>query len=235
MKVLHQNNTHVWYDELLISDPEKSLFDVEYWQRQNAVVGSATGRGTTWFIQLDSMQAALRHYRRGGLFGKLVKDNYWFSGWEKTRSAQEFQLLQTLSEAGVNVPKPIAARAVRTGFTYQADLLSQRIPNAKDLVGILQEQALSADIYQKIGQEIAKMHNVGVNHTDLNIHNILLDADKKIWIIDFDKCARQSGFEWQNANIDRLLRSFRKEREKCGIHWQEDDFTHVLLEYKRNT
>nr|WP_319555503.1 3-deoxy-D-manno-octulosonic acid kinase [uncultured Vibrio sp.] len=232
MKLFHHNSTRVWYDESLVSEPEKALFDIEYWQSQNAVVGSATGRGTTWFVQLDTMQAALRHYQRGGLFGKLVKDNYWFSGWEKTRSVQEFQLLLMLTEAGVNVPKPIAARAVKTGLTYQADLLSERIPNAKDLVSVLQEQSLSAAMYQQIGQEIAKMHNAGVNHTDLNIHNILIDADEKVWIIDFDKCYQQAGSGWQKNNLDRLLRSFSKEQRKRAIHWQEDEFNHLLAGYK---
>ncbi|CAH0530980.1 3-deoxy-D-manno-octulosonic acid kinase [Allocatenococcus thiocycli] len=232
MKLFHHGNTRVWYDESLVSEPEKALFDIEYWQSLNAVVGSATGRGTTWFVQLDTMQAALRHYRRGGLFGKLVKDHYWFSGWDKTRSAEEFQLLLTLTEAGVNVPKPIAARAVKTGLTYQADLLSGRIPNAKDLVSILQEQALPAETYRKVGQEIAKMHGAGVNHTDLNIHNILIDTHEKVWIIDFDKCCQQAGSEWQRTNLDRLLRSFRKEQRKRSIHWQEDEFNHLLAGYK---
>lgn len=232
MKLFHHDNTRVWYDESLVSEPEKALFDIEYWQSHNAVVGSATGRGTTWFVQLNSIQAALRHYRRGGLFGKLVKDNYWFSGWEKTRSAQEYQLLLMLTEAGVHVPKPIAARAVKTGLTYQADLLSERIPNAKDLVSILQEQVLSAERYQKIGQEIAKMHDAGVNHTDLNIHNILLDANDRVWLIDFDKCCQQAGSDWQKNNLDRLLRSFRKERHKRSIHWHEEEFNHLLAGYK---
>nr|WP_321278038.1 3-deoxy-D-manno-octulosonic acid kinase [uncultured Vibrio sp.] len=232
MKLFHHGNTRIWYDESLVSEPEQALFDIEYWQSQNAVVGSATGRGTTWFVQLDTMQAALRHYRRGGLFGKLVKDHYWFSGWDKTRSAEEFQLLLTLTEAGVNVPKPIAARAVKTGLTYQADLLSERIPNAKDLVSILQEQALPAETYRKVGQEIAKMHGAGVNHTDLNIHNVLLDANDKVWLIDFDKCYQQTGSDWQKNNLDRLLRSFRKEQRKRAIHWQEDEFNHLLAEYK---
>lgn len=232
MKLFHHGNTRVWYDESLVSEPEKALFDIEYWQSLNAVVGSATGRGTTWFVQLDTMQAALRHYRRGGLFGKLVKDHYWFSGWDKTRSAEEFQLLLTLTEAGVNVPKPIAARAVKTGLTYQADLLSERIPNAKDLVSILQEQALPAETYRKVGQEIAKMHGADVNHTDLNIHNILIDTHEKVWIIDFDKCCQQAGSEWQRTNLDRLLRSFRKEQRKRSIHWQEDEFNHLLAGYK---
>ncbi len=168
-------------------------------------MGSAPdGRGTTWFVQLDTMQAALRHYRRGGLFGKLVEDHYWFTGWEQTRSLQEFNLLRVLIESGVNVPRPIAARAVKTGLTYQADLLSERIPNAKDLVSILQENPLPEAMYQKVGQEIAKMHNVNVNHTDLNIHNILIDEQEKVWIIDFDKCSQQPDGDWKQGNLERL-------------------------------
>lgn len=32
-----------------------------------------------------------------------------------------------------------------------------------------------------------KMHIASVNHTDLNIHNILIDDQGKVWAIDFDK------------------------------------------------
>ncbi len=39
--------------------------------------------------------------------------------------------------------------------------------------------------------EVRKMHDAGVNHTDLNIHNILLDTTKRV-IIDFDKCGHQA-------------------------------------------
>ena len=219
-----QGNCTIWFDDEIISDPALPLFDADYWQEQGKILGSASGRGTTWFVQLDCMQAALRHYRRGGLFGKLVKDQYWFSGWEQTRSAQELNLLQILIDAGVNVPRPIAARAVKTGLTYQADLLSERIPNARDLVSILQEKPLSEVMYQKIGQEIAKMHKVNVNHTDLNSHNILIDGQDKVWIIDFDKCCQQSDGDWKQSNLDRLKRSFLKEKKKHQIHWHESDF-----------
>ncbi|KIP78005.1 MULTISPECIES: 3-deoxy-D-manno-octulosonic acid kinase [Vibrio] len=219
-----QGNCTIWFDDEIISDPTLPLFDAGYWQEQGKILGSASGRGTTWFVQLDSMQAALRHYHRGGLFGKLVKDQYWFSGWEQTRSAQELNLLQILIDAGVNVPRPIAARAVKTGLTYQADLLSERIPNARDLVSILQEKPLSEVMYQKVGQEIAKMHKVNVNHTDLNIHNILIDDQDKVWIIDFDKCCQQSDGDWKQSNLDRLKRSFLKEKKKHQIHWHESDF-----------
>ncbi|HBC3535316.1 3-deoxy-D-manno-octulosonic acid kinase [Vibrio vulnificus] len=227
-----QGNSMVWFDDEIITDPSQALFDAQYWQEQDKVVGSASGRGTTWFVQLDTMQAALRHYRRGGLFGKLVEDHYWFTGWEQTRSLQEFNLLRVLIESGVNVPRPIAARAVKTGLTYQADLLSERIPNAKDLVSILQEKSLSEMMYRKIGQEVAKMHNENVNHTDLNIHNILIDKNENVWIIDFDKCQVEHNSGWKSANISRLKRSFLKEQDKRQIKWQEIDFEVLLDGYQ---
>lgn len=224
IETIKTENQCIWFDSDIIDASDAAIFDANYWQANNKVVGSAKGRGTTWFVQLDSMQAALRHYRRGGLFGKLVKDHYWFSGWDKTRSAAEFSLLLDLREAGVNVPKPIAARAVKSGLTYQADLLSERIPEARDLVSMLQEKPLPAEIYQRIGLEIRKMHDAGVNHTDLNIHNILLDKQGKVWIIDFDKCQQQEGDSWKQDNWDRLKRSFIKEKAMVGIHWDESNF-----------
>ncbi|MDA0130291.1 3-deoxy-D-manno-octulosonic acid kinase [Vibrio sp. MarTm2] len=233
LKKYEQSHQVIWYDdEYLLEDPAKA-FDVAYWQKEGRVVGSAQGRGTTWFVQTKTLTAALRHYRRGGLFGKLVSDSYWFKGWQSTRSYAEFMLLKQLAEAGVNVPKPIAARATKFGLSYKADLLSEKVADASDLVDVLQERRLSAQEYQVVGREIGKMHRAGVNHTDLNIHNLLLDCHGKAWIIDFDKCYQQSGTNWQQGNLDRLLRSFRKELNKRAIQWTEEDFNHLLDGYKQ--
>ncbi|MGR5135924.1 3-deoxy-D-manno-octulosonic acid kinase [Vibrio jasicida] len=231
MKHYQENNTHVWYNESLITEPIESLFDINYWRSCNAIVGSASGRGTTWFIKLQSTIAALRHYHRGGLFGKIVRDQYLFLSLERTRSYAEFTLLQKLRGAGVNVPRPIAAKVEQTGLFYRADLLSEKISEASDLVDKLQIERLSGDNYKKIGIEIRKMHDVGVNHTDLNIHNILLDSEGKVWIIDFDKCRQQSGQKWKESNLNRLLRSFNKEKVKKNIHWNEEEFTSLLNGY----
>ncbi|MUK26548.1 3-deoxy-D-manno-octulosonic acid kinase [Aliivibrio fischeri] len=227
MKTIRNKKQIIWYDDSLLSDSPEQCCDPDYWQQQNKVIGSAQGRGTTWFVALDKMDAALRHYRRGGLFGKIIKDHYIFTGWEKSRSYQEFQLLKALKEAGVNVPKPIAARTIKRTFCYQADLLSEKIPNAQDLVSILQEKPLSKEMYQKIGNEIRKMHAAQVNHTDLNIHNILIDDNDKVWIIDFDKCYQQKGDDWKQGNWDRLKRSFVKEVNKRNIHWSEKEWTYL--------
>lgn len=214
----------IWFDDALLLEDPSQCCNPEFWQQNGKVLGSATGRGTTWFVQLQQTQGALRHYRRGGLFGKLVADSYWFCGWEKTRSYQEFMLLNHLRDAGVNVPRPIAARVQKYGLLYKADLLSEKVPNARDLVSILQESPISDELYRKIGREIRKMHDAQVNHTDLNIHNILIDDQKKVWIIDFDKCYQQSGNRWKQGNLERLKRSFEKEVCKRGINWSPEAF-----------
>ncbi|MEZ8341304.1 3-deoxy-D-manno-octulosonic acid kinase [Vibrio cyclitrophicus] len=236
METISTKNQTIWYDpELLAQVPEgdiAQIFEAEYWQQQDAISGSAQGRGTTWFIRLDGIQAALRHYRRGGLFGKLVEDQYRFSDWESTRCAMELNVLKALANAGVNVPKPIAARAIKSGLLYRADLMSERIPNAKDLVDVLVNGPIDADVYRRIGQEVRKMHDAGVNHTDLNIHNILLDDSQRVWIIDFDKCGHQAGDDWKEDNLNRLKRSFLKEVNKRQIQWQEQDWEPLLQGYQ---
>ncbi|TEW51999.1 3-deoxy-D-manno-octulosonic acid kinase [Psychromonas algicola] len=232
-KTIQSSNIYIIYNSELIDDVS-GCFDENYWQKKNAIIGCAQGRGTTWFIQLPLLQAALRHYRRGGLFGKVISDSYFFIGYNKTRSIAEFHLLNHLKDEGVNVPTPIAARVVRNHIFYQADLLSEKISNASDLVGLLQERRLTKQEYFEIGKEIKKLHQSQVNHTDLNIHNILLDTSSTVWIIDFDKCYQQDGEGWKEANINRLLRSFRKEVKKRAIHWDENDWEPLFAGYKAN-
>ena len=219
------------FDDSLIDENIECCFDAEYWKSANKVVGSATGRGTTWFVQLPKLQGALRHYRRGGVFGKLISDHYFFTNWQKTRSIAEFNLLNVLKKHDVNVPKPIAARVIKRNFCYQADLLSEKIPNAQDLVDVLQQRELTPLEYTTIAIQIKKMHQAQVNHTDLNIHNILLDDQGKAWVIDFDKCYQQSGEQWKDANLQRLLRSFRKELNKRQIKWTEKEWAILLNAY----
>ena len=86
---------------------------------------------------------------------------------------------------------------------------------------------IDADVYRRIGQEVRKMHDAGVNHTDLNIHNILLDDSQRVWIIDFDKCGHQAGDDWKEGNLNRLKRSFLKEVHKRQIQWQESDWGYL--------
>ena len=232
MQEIASSNQRIWFaPELLAEDPQQ-CFEPEYWQLQNLVIGSAQGRGTTWFVKGAHLEMALRHYRRGGLFGKLVEDAYWFTGWDKTRSAEEFKLLDKLARGGVRVPRPVAARAIKQGLTYCADLLVEKIPEAKDLVAILEKNALPEQSWRSIGAMVRKMHDIQVCHTDLNSHNILLDSQQQVWLIDFDKCYEQAGQDWKEANLSRLQRSFVKEQGKRGILFEPQCWQWLLAGYQ---
>ncbi|MCK5819204.1 MAG: hypothetical protein KAH18_08105 [Psychromonas sp.] len=75
------------------------------------------------------------------------------------------------------------------------------------------------------------MYNEQVNHSDLNIHNILLDEQYNVWIIYFYKCYQQSANVWKKNNIDRLFRSFNKAHLKWTIKWKEIDFEALKISY----
>lgn len=207
------------------------FFSAEFWQEQQRILGSAKGRGTTWFVHSEDLlgvNTALRHYYRGGLYGKINRDRYWFSSLDSTRSFAEFHLLARLHQAGLNVPKPIAAKVEKTGFCcYHADILTEKVENARDLTALLQTEELSQSLWQEIGQMIRKMHDLGICHTDLNAHNILVqqsDKQQKVWLLDFDKCGEKSGNAWKADNLARLHRSFLKEVERMGIQFTEENW-----------
>lgn len=164
------------------------------------------GRAAAWFVQLPAFEAVLRHYRRGGLVAKFVRDRYLWSGFEKTRASVEFDLLRTLWRVGLPVPRPIGAAAWRSGLTYRAALLTERIPHAKSLA-----QCADIEIWKRAGAAVASLHRFGVWHADLNVYNILFDHQAKVWLIDFDRGRLGKLTPGQRAeNLSRLLRSIKK-------------------------
>ncbi len=172
----------------------------------------------------------MRHYRRGGLIGKVLNDQYLFTGLANTRAWQELQLLQKLTKLALPVPKPVAARVCRQGMHYTADIVTVKIADAIDCHEHLSAQPLHHEIWLKIGNTIALLHQNQVYHHDLNIHNIMLDTQGKVWIIDFDKCAVKTGHRWKQNNLDRLLRSLLKERNKNQHYHYDKDCWQALME-----
>ena len=167
---------------------------------------AAGGRAAAWFVRAGAFDAVLRHYRRGGLVAKFVQNRYLWSGFEKTRSSVEFDLIRTLWRAGLPVPRPLGAAAWRQGLTYRAALLTEQIPDAQPLA-----QTNDMLLWKHAGQVIAAMHRFGVWHADLNVFNILFDPLGKIWLIDFDRGRLGKLTPGQRAeNLSRLLRSLNK-------------------------
>lgn len=233
-KVYQDGSLYCLYNGNVVSTFLKDFFSPAYWQSIDAVAGTVTGRGTTYFIHHQNNHWVLKHYYRGGLIGKLNKDSYLFTGIENTRAVKEFRLLQWMVSQDLPVPVPVACQINKSLFTYQADLITSRIENARDLVTILQTEVVSEATWQQIGRIIARFHQLGVYHDDLNCHNILLNEQGEIFIIDFDRGEKRTPDKvWQQANLDRLLRSFNKELNRLtSFTWQESQWQALKKGYQ---
>lgn len=225
----------IWRDLEIFPELSDDIFSAEYWQHKNALTGQAQGRGTTYFFKHHGQQFVLRHYKRGGMVGKLLNDQYFYTGLVKTRAWQELHLLQHLNELGLPVPKPAAARVCKNSIYYTADIITAKIPNAQDCHMLLTQGSLSQNTWKEIGKAIALLHHFQVYHHDLNIHNIMIDDKQKIWLIDFDKCGIKKGEHWKADNLSRLKRSLVKESEKQpNYHYQPTDWQSLIDGYQQS-
>jgi 3-deoxy-D-manno-octulosonic-acid transferase len=212
-----------------------AIFQADYWQARQAVTGHSVGRNTVYFVRAAEAETdwVLRHYYRGGLIAKLNRD--WFAPvpLATSRALAEFRLLLWMRGAGLPVPAPVAARYQQRGFGYSADILLERIPQSQDLFHLLQQQALSSTQWQQLGGLVARLHQAGVYHSDLNCHNILLDAAGQFWLIDFDKCARRTGSDWWPEPVARLQRSLYKEQGlQTSFHFTNEDWSAFMAGYQ---
>lgn len=233
MLIRSQGSRVFFFQDGLKDEITADYFDGDYWQRNNAIIGSAFGRGITWFFKINQDEFVLRHYHRGGLVGKLIKDSYFYTGLKNTRAYQEFVVTQQLVDKQLPAPKPLAGQVIKQGLSYRADLITEKIADAQDLVAVLKTRALAAADYQKIGAMIRQFHDVGLWHADLNTHNIILDGEGKWWLIDFDRCKFKAAADsWKQANLARLQRSFVKEQAKdAAFKWQAADWDLLLVGY----
>ena len=194
----------------LAENPETRLFDPAYWASRGELHDVTGGRGSAWFIASTPFACFLRHYRRGGLIARLVTDHYLWAGEARVRAFAEWRLLHHLFERGLPVPAPVAARYRRTGPWYRCDLITRRIDGAEPLSALLGRGPLDEGVWHSIGVSIARFHVAGADHADLNAHNILLDAQGTVSVIDFDRGRLRAAGSWTQRNLSRLQRSLRK-------------------------
>jgi 3-deoxy-D-manno-octulosonic acid kinase len=200
----------VLYDAALQSEPGDHWFDVGAWQERQGVVGRAgAGRGSVWFVESDDGVWALRHYCRGGLVSRLIDDHYLWLGEERTRSFQEWRLLVRLRELGLPVPAPVAARYLRRGPLYRADLITAFV-DAPSFQNLMLEGGLTDTIWFRVGEVLRRFHEAGIYHADLNIRNMLVGPGEQVCLLDFDRGRHREQGPWQQRNLQRLERSMHK-------------------------
>lgn len=221
-----QRQQHILFNTSCATRPSDDWFSPEYWLKANKATATQGGRGNVLFIQDESRHWVLRHYRRGGLIGKLIHDQYLWRNAYHTRAFRELNLLMHLQQQELPVPAPVAARYQRHGLLYRADLITAAIPQSRTFAECLIEGSLPLTLWQEVGATIARFHRAGVQHADLNANNILIDAQNKVWLLDFDRGQlRTVQRAWIDQVLARLLRSLNKLRERKGLQFTDTEWT----------
>ena len=227
-RIVRSGNRHILYDAARIAKPSDDIFDPEKLAAGGFLVGKALGRGEAYFLRYQGQDWVLRHYRRGGLVGKLFHDHYLGVNPGHSRAWREWHLLAALYAQGLPVPRPVAARVVTGLGVYGADLITERIADACTLADRLKKSPQPEAVWLAVGRCIRQFHDAGVFHADLNSNNILFDGQGKVFLIDFDRgCFRAPG-SWQQRNLARLQRSLKK-IQVCHSEFQFNDKDWRLL------
>ena len=120
---------------------------------------------------------------------------------------------------------------MREGLRYKAAILMERLEGVRSLA----DRALVAGRgapWEETGRLIARFHRAGLDHADLNAHNILFDANGHGWLIDFDRgVLRIPATRWRERNLKRLLRSLIKLRGERSHEDVEKDYARLRRAY----
>jgi 3-deoxy-D-manno-octulosonic acid kinase len=120
---------------------------------------------------------------------------------------------------------------------YTADLITHKIPGGVSLAETLTAGRQGRTVWHKIGSVIRQFHDAGVEHADLNAHNILLTG-KEVFLIDFDNGRmhvpdnRNRIHGWRRGNLQRLLRSLNKfGGQRTAFNFSAGDWRFLLDGY----
>ena len=194
----------------LLEEAGQRLFEPQFWHDRSEFTPIAGGRGAAYFVGPTKRQWVLRHFRRGGFIANFSRDRYFWRGEALVRSFAEWDLLEWMATSGLPVPRPVAAGYHRAGLTYVCALLTERIPRAEPMSALLTSDSLRERDWRAVGTTVRRFHNAGVDHIDLNAHNILLRVGGEVSVIDFDRGRRRTAGAWQKENLERLRRSLDK-------------------------
>ena len=232
--VVSTSHGAILYDKSIISEIGEERFLPSGWLHAEPVKGvlGSGGRGNTMFVGNVPRQFVLRHFVRGGLVGKLIRDTYLWTGENNTRPFVEWRLLAKLADKGLRVPRPAAARYRRSGPLYRADLITVRIPSVRPLSVCIGERAYDAAFWQAVGESIRQFHAGGVYHADMNAHNLQIDASGELWMLDLDRGRLLDPGPWQQKTLARLHRSLEKIKTlEPNVHFSHENWEQFLEGY----
>ena len=236
IRLIELNNSSILLDEDYTINERDDVFSALDSSNESMIRVKRAGRGSVSYFTHSEKSMVHKHYLRGGLVSKLIFDRYLWLNLELTRSFIEFRALEEMSQLGLPVPRPIAARVKRLGVSYTADLITEKLENTKTFGDCLRDQSASEQIFLAIGETIKNFHAKGCYHPDLNVENILIDESQKVFLLDFDRWKRKEESRRIGiTNIKRLESSIRKRLGLKGLPFPHKEWQGFLAIYHSHT
>ena len=227
------NQSIILYDDRLMNEIDENIFEPDFWKMDKEAQPQSMGRGTVYFVKIQGKPCVLRHYNRGGLVAKLTLDKYLWMGEYNTRSFKEWRLLNDMVKKRLPVPAPVAARYIRNGIYYKADIITREIPDIESLSDKLLGNSMTEKLWENIGECIAKFHNHGVFHMDLNADNIQIEQNNQVFLLDFDKGkVSEPSRRLSDSNLIRLRRSVAKVTQLKQLAFPSSGWDKCITKYK---
>lgn len=178
----------------IIADHRERLLNafLEAPQRNREVQPLVHGRAPICRASLNGCgDVVVKHYRRGGLLGRIISN--WYLRSAKPRSQLEFEVLLKVRSLGISAPEPLVY-AFSKGLLYRAWLVTREIRNSRNLVEIaLTDSRELARLMPAVCEQVCKLIENGIYHTDLHPGNVLVDSGGKPYILDFDNAKEFKG------------------------------------------
>lgn len=175
----------------------------------------ASGRGAVYRATVPGgIRAVVRFYRRGGWLGRVVRETYL---GHPPRPLLELALTAEIRRRGVDAAEVLAAR-VEGRLAYRGVLVTAEVPGAVPLIDALRAAPDAAErrsLAERAGGAVARLHDAGVWHADLNMNNVLVPAGSPgaLVFVDFDRARLSAGplaIAARRQNLRRLRRSLQK-------------------------
>lgn len=224
MSAIFDGDTYPEFDPL--------WFDQARWRAEGKPIETTMQRGSVLVLERGSEAWVHRHYQRGGFAARLVYDHYLWLGLERSRPFREWRLLNYMHRRGLPTPRPVAARVLRRGLAYQADIVTVYLPATTSVSSRLREGDVDDSHWTDIGAMVRRIHDQGIDHPDLTAHNILLDPRGKVFVVDFDNARFRSSGSWRQAALARLQRSLRKVALETGTEFDQRGWGLLLDGYR---
>ena len=179
--------------------------------KTDSVLGGRSSVSYHWIEDLGPV--VVKHYKRGGLIGRLIKRRYL--KWGKTRGQLEFDLLQKVRSLGINVPEPLLY-AHRGHWFYRAWLVTREIKEPLVLARLsLIDEKRARRAMTSVTEQISRLIDHGIWHVDLHPGNVVIDQKDRVFLVDFDKGQVCQGNK--NKLQDRYNRRWRRAVDKHGL------------------